>query len=446
MRTMLFNQKHKKSINANKSSNIFTIIILSVGILLRILVGLTANPYVMQHDVMIKNGHYDYAVYIFKNWKLAATNIYEFSQPPINAFLQALWMKFNALLYQETSLMDYYNSYQYINIVISIITLYIIFKILQEFDIDTKIKNVILLIMAVYPNILIMTTQFSNDNISYLFFYLSLYLAIKWSKNKQLKTIILLALSIGIGMLTKISVATVSFVIGPMMFIIWLNSILNKTKTTKLSENITFQIIIFSLIVFPIGLSYSIRNYILFDQGLGQIYEIAKSTRFDMQRYNWTFADRFLSLPLQRFYDSTNLIYHDEIEYNIWVDLIKTAAFDEFNYGQNKFYVFYVIIYLFVISIFILSFISLICSVYIIFKTKNKKYSDSLLNLRILAVLLYFVAILSYFFFNYKYQYSCNSNFRYVSYLAFSQAVLVALLIYPNKPSPLQVSTKNEFH
>ena len=429
---MLSNINNKKIIKSNQKSNIFTKIILFSGFLFRIIIGLTSNPYVMQHDTMIKNGHFDYAVYIFNNWKLAPTNVYEFSQPPINAILQALWMKINSLIFLKSRLIPYYTSYKYVNIIISIITLYIIFKILQEFDINIIVKNVILLIMAIYPNVLIMTTQYSNDNLSYLFFYLSLYLAIKWSKNQNIKTIILLALSIGIGMLTKISVATVSFIIGPMMFIIWIKSLIDKKKKSKLTENITFQIIIFALIVFPIGLSYSIRNLILFNQGFGQIYEIAKNTKLDMSRYDWTFADRFLSIPLNRFYDPVNLIYHDFIEYNIWVDLIKTAAFDEFNYGHNIYYIFYLIIYILIITIFVLSFISVIYNIYILIHYKNKKYSDNLLNIRILSIILYFIAIISYFFFNFKYQYSCNSNFRYISYLSFSQAILVSLLFYKN--------------
>ena len=73
-----------------------------------------------------------------------------------------------------------------------------------------------------------MTTQYSNDNIAYMFFYLSIFLSIRWAKDKKLSTIILLALAIGVGMLTKISVGLIAFITGPMML-----AVLIKEKDKK---------------------------------------------------------------------------------------------------------------------------------------------------------------------------------------------------------------------
>ncbi|MBO6120034.1 MAG: hypothetical protein J6P02_06160 [Lachnospiraceae bacterium] len=427
------------------NSHLATNLILLFGILLRFIAYIFANPAINQHDVIKRYGHFDYAMYLFMYHKLPPMGGYEFAQPPINATLQALLMKFISLF------RDYSDNYLYLyshtkvlSLIYSIITLIIISKILSEFDIKKSIKNFILLIMATYPGIIIMTIQYSNDPISYMFFYLSLLLTIKWCKNKKLSTIVLLALSIGIGMLTKISVGLIAFVTGPMMLVVLIRSIIsvNTTREGLISKNntsstsntkIIYQLIIFALIVFPIGLSYSIRNYILFDIPIGAISEIAINTPLDMKNYNYSFVDRFLSFPFDRIINAESGIYHDYIEYNIWVDLIKTSTFDEFNFTGTIWHTLCNILYFLNFIFYGLGFITIILNVKDVIKNmiskemrKNIIY-DPTFNLKLISVILFILAITAYVSFNYKYQYSCNSNYRYISYITFAFAISIAI-------------------
>lgn len=423
-----------------KKIQVSTKVILLLGILSRFIAGVMANPAVFQHDVTQKNGHLDYAMYIMRNWRLANKNVYEFAQPPINAFMQALVMKFNTLFINYKSNYNLYATTKVLNIIYAILTFYVIYKIIEEFGLTTKCKNFILFIFAIYPSLIIMTTQFSNDGISYLFFYLSLYLGIRWVKNKNIKTIILLALSIGIGMLCKISVGLIAFILGPMMAFVLFRSI--KENNFK---NILIQLIVFSIIVFPIGLSYSIRNYIKFNQGFGEIFEIAKNTKMDMTKYSYTVFDRFLSFPIKRLwtqeYTQTNGvltatnknfgIFHDYIEYNIWVDLIKTATFDEFDFSKIIPYIlkpFFILIYILNIIFHLVGVYTIFYNIYIVTKSIIKKSFDiknPIFNMQILSIMIFMLSIFAYVSFNYKYQYSCNSNYRYVAYmtLAFSFSI-----------------------
>lgn len=407
--------------------NLTTYIIGALGVVLRFIAMLSANPKAFQHDVIQEGGHLDYAIYIFNNWKLADTNFAEFSQPPIHATLQAIVMKIYSpfIRYSKINHIKLYSTTIILTFIFSCLTLFIIYKILKEFNLGAIVTNIIFGIMAFYPSLIILSAQYSNDNISYMFFYLSLYLSIRWAKTKKLSTIILLALSIGIGMLTKVSVGIIAFITGPMML-----AVLIKSKGKK---KIFIQLMIFTLIVFPIGLSYSIRNYMLFKQDIGGIWEIAKDTKLDMRNYSYTATDRYLSIPIHRLFDVKSSIYHDKYEYNIWVDLIKTSTFDEFNFGNGNIKAFCTILYIYNIIFYIASIISIILTFIKVLKSifdKKIRHDDPLLNFRIICLMLFALAIFAYLYFNIKYPYSCNSNYRYIAYITFAMAGCLSTAIF----------------
>ena len=444
------------------SSFLTTKIIFALAVVLRFVAFLFANPAINQHDVIQGHGHFDYAMYLFMYGKLPPVVSYEFRQPPVNAALQALVMRFLSIFrdYSDNYLYLYYHT-KILTLIYSILTLVIIYKILSEFDIPQIIKNFIFAVMSFYPGLIIMTTQYSNDPISYMFFYLSLYLTIKWCKNKKLSTIILLALSIGIGMLTKISVGLIAFITGPMMLIIFIRSLVRASSTSpneSVRENyaspltLALQLIIFTLIVFPLGLSYSIRNLILFDAEIVGIFEVAGNTLMAMKYWKWTFVDRFLSLPINRMVELDNSIfnylpktrmsllntvpttasgiYHSFIEYNIWIDLIKTSTYDEFNFSKTLWHPLCILIYVGNYIFHILGLATIVLNIKdLIIDIKNKalSYKDPILNLRILSIMLFILAITAYVGFNIKYQYSCNSNYRYIAYITFAFAISIGI-------------------
>lgn len=445
-----------------KNNNLTVKCIFILGIIIRFIAVLLSNPMYYNHDVgkIGAYGHLDYAIHFYENFKLAPYNTYEFSQPPINAMLQALVMKIVSIFNNFGN--DYVKLFEctkVLNFAYSLITLYIVYKILIVLELPKKIINFTLLIFAIYPGYIIMVTQYNNDGISNMFFYISLYFSIKWSKEKNILNIVLLALSIGIGMLTKISVGLVALVTGPMMIIIFIKTLIdykNKNISTSELRSIIFQIFIFLIVVFPIGLSYSIRNYLLFGQKFNEVTEIAAETAYDLKLYDIDFVDRFLSFPFHRLfgdktgnYNNSQIyhwlyeeyggdagIYHQALEYNIWIDLIKTATFDEYNFKKGLLYGLYTFIYILNIIFFFVGFASMIINcvkiiktIYISFINKNGDIiKNNILNARIISILLFIIAMSSYIVFNYKYLYSCSSNFRYIPYLLFSLALSISLL------------------
>lgn len=407
-------------------NNLPEVMIYIMGVIARFVAMLHAYPLINQHDVEGKCNWMEYAIHIFNNWSLPNSNISEFSQPPINSTLQAIVMKIFSpfIRYSKINYKHLYGSTRILSFIYSCITLFIIYKILEEFEINKKIKNFVFAIMALYPGIVFMTTQYSNDNIAYMFFYLSLLLSIRWAKDKKLSTIILLALSIGAGMLTKISVGLIAFITGPMML-----AVLIKENDKK---KILTQLIIFAIIVFPIGLSYSIRNYVLFGQQIGSIYEVGMGSTVDLKMYNYTLADRFLSFPISRVIEKNNGIYHDFSEYNVWIDLIKTSTYDEFNFGNGTIHIFLTALYFANIIFYIVGFIAaLITMIDVIKMFVNKVPCDNAyLNFKTICIMLFALALFAYISFNVRYPYTCNSNYRYISYITFALAGSIASVFY----------------
>ena len=413
------------------NKDFFTLIITIVAVLLRIIAFMFANPSVNQHDVMAASGHFDYAMYIFNNWHLADNNYYEFAQPPINATMQALLMKFVSLFKNYgDDYMALYANCKILSLIYSLITLYLFYKIIKEFDLPKNLFNVFYGIMALYPGLFVMTTQYSNDLLSYVFFYLSLYLCIRWAKNPKFLTIILLALSIGFGMLTKISVGLIAFIVGPMMLAVLINSIRKKDTisfNTVKPLTIVLQLVVFLVIVTPIGLSYSIRNYLVFNQGFGEISDVVKGSVFDMTLRRYSDVERYWSFAFSKLYDGKYDIFHDWTEHNIWVDLVKTSAFDEFQFRDySVIYPALFIVWLYNVLFYFVSFIAMIYNIVTLImaavKREIKNIAWNMLNLRLLSIMLYVLATLAFLLFNINYPYSCNSNYRYVAYITFALA------------------------
>lgn len=431
-----------------------TLIITTLAVVARFIAFIFANPAINQHDVLIEGGHFDYAMYIFNNWHLADNNYYEFAQPPLNATLQALFMKFISLFknYGDDFVALYANC-KFLSLIYSLIILYLFYKIIKEFDLSKTLSLLFYGIMALYPGLIIMTSQYSNDLLSYVFFYLSLYLCIRWAKNHKFSTIILLALSISFGMLTKISVGLISFIVGPMMLAVLIHSIIinklqdkkTKTSTTIMPLTIILQIIVFLVIVTPIGLSYSIRNYIVFGQGFGEISDVVKGGFFDTTLKSYTPTERYWSFAFSKLYDGKYDIFHDWAEYNIWVDLVKTSAFDEFQFRDFVFYPVLVFIWFYNILFYFISFIAVIYNIInlVIAAIKNKleDIPKNIFNLSLMSIMLYILAIIAFLFFNIKYPYSCNSNYRYVAFIIF--ALAGNLIVMLNDTSKLSTRFKN---
>ena len=428
--------------------------ILFVGIIFRLLYGLKATLFVNQHDVLLEGGHFHYASHIFSTLALPNSRYGQFYQPPLNAIMQALFMRLEMvfikpvaalnktlnlylsgdynLLFENKKLYDYieilYSNTKILSIIYSILTLFLIYKILKlTVYIHKRIYYVSLIMCSIFPGVVYLAGQYNNDSLSYLFIFLSIYLSLIWYKEQKLSTIILLSISISLGMLTKISTSTVAFVIALMMLIVLVNAIRKQDKAQV--KNILIQWLIFAIITIPFALSYSIRNLILFNQPFNYVRKLAESNPLYVKNDN--LFDRLFPFYFSRIVVPKYNIYHALNEFNIWIDLIKTSILGEYTYGNFSYYFANVIMLFCGILIYLFSIISYIV-VFAYYALRVIKYRANLLSkldlkylLIGLSLALMTIGITSFTFFNLNYPASCSSHFRYIMYVIFASSVLI---------------------
>ena len=418
--------------------------ILLFGIIIRIVYGLNNPINSHQHDVgsATGTGHYGYTLYIFRNHKLVDANNSQFYQPPLNSIIQAIWMHINTLFIRpDESIIELYNNMfngtlafesnseliAYIdklyatNLILetyySIITLFAIYWILKQFKISDYIIYLVLGFSAIQPVMVMMSGTLNNDNISFMFLFLAILFAIKWFNKQTFINIIMIAIFIGLGMISKFSIGFIALLIGPMMIIKLIQRIKEKSFVI-----ILVQLAVFAIIVFPLGLSYAIRNYIKFGQELTYILDFGESSWLRDEIREKNFYQRFIAFPIKDLIDETRGVFHNYTEYNIWIDLLKTSTYEEFSYSSGS--------YVFAGSMLFINMmlyhISAFSFVYLVIQLIRKKICDNL-GYVLISIVLAVLALSTYISLNIKMPYSCTSNFRYIAYLGFANISLIAL-------------------
>lgn len=88
---------------------------------------------------------------------------------------------------------------QYMNVLLGLSTIYIIYKMLCILNIKEHVKRITLFITAFFPNSIIMSAIFLREAFPTFFVCLSLYYFVKWFKMDKLKFIVLSFLMLGIA-------------------------------------------------------------------------------------------------------------------------------------------------------------------------------------------------------------------------------------------------------
>ena len=211
-------------------------LLFAVGVILRIAYMLYTPASVRQQDTYSSNfnGHEAYAWTIFSTGKLPSVNDYQFYHPPLNALLQAAFMHFmqdfSGSLTSLFSLGDYfpgrflsakpeyieaeryflYQSCQILSVLYSVVTCYVGMKLLKRMGVRGWTYVGLSAFLIFFPRNFQMSGQLNNDGISYMCSMLSLYFAVKWQKEKKsFANILACAVSVGAGMMAKLTSATV---------------------------------------------------------------------------------------------------------------------------------------------------------------------------------------------------------------------------------------------
>lgn len=387
--------------------------IMGAGFLLRLLYVLFSTIYDRQYDIgmidldaghTVTGGHLAYIQYLYENWNLPdfdPTSVYQFNHPPLHHYISALWLKFCSLFLHDTALLE--ESLQAVPFVCSLFILYVLLQILRQFALREKTIRLLMTLFAFHPALILLSGSVNNDCMSLLFTLLCVYTTINWSRMPNAGNIIKIALSIALGMLTKQNVAEMAFPVA-LVFLY----VLGKNWKKGAAGRLMGQFALFGAVSIPLGMSFYIRNRVLYKMPLVWIYTLPD----DSWQYtgNVPVLNRFL-WPLPSEIVDNLLHFKLGCGYNVWMQIIRTSVLGEWDMAGVGTGVKAAAMLLMLFGA-LLAAGALAAFIYV-FLLPRKKYPVDMAG-RILFTAGYLVNLIFYLKFVYDYPQECSMHFRYI--------------------------------
>lgn len=411
-------------------------LLLLIGVLLRIGYMLYTPASYRQHDTFSKNhdGHEAYAWTIFSTGALPTENKYQFYHPPLNAMLQASFMrimskigewfggadsgffakyKFGKPSYVDEARYFYYASCQCLAVLYSVVTCVFSLKILSLFGFSDKTRVLLSAFVIFYPRNIHFAGTLNNDPVAYMFGILALYYALKWwKKGRSPAHILLCALCVGLGMMAKLSSATVCLPIAGIFIYEFVRTLRKKDGALSFLK-MALQYGGFLLVCAPIGLWFQVYAKMRFDQNFGYVWNNLSSGLYTGDR---SFFERFfVTFDPNELFGSLYCKSFDN--YNIFHFCLRSSIFGEQSYSRGD--VFAVAAVLFAYLVCILLFAAIVWCVVRYFTSKGKEnglHTRAPVEFRDLLFVFLLVQsqAISQIYFNISMPYGCTMDFRYI--------------------------------
>lgn len=389
-----------------------TSVIIGSGIFLRWLYILYTEVWQRQHDVVAFGAGEGQAAYIeyflthrsFPDFD--PRSIWGFFQPPLHHIISSIWMKISLVLgYSEVQSQENIQGLTFFYMGAVLLITYFICK---ELELKKWGTRVALAIVSFHPIYILLSGSINNDALSLLFMVLALYLAICWYKREKMIAMILLALSIGLAMFAKLS----GYMIAPAVAALFILKLIeNKDRIW----HFILQYVIFGIICVPVGLFWTVRNMLKFNMPINYIPEVGGQFRVQFYQRLFDFSMESVFPALMENGDS----YY---EYNIFLSMLKTSIFGEYNYANESRFFTPVCTVLFIVTI-ILAITAFVATIILILSAKSHLKREW----RWLFGVLYLTVMGSYLGFALSYSNFSAEDFRYAAIVIIVEAVMLGL-------------------
>lgn len=373
------------------------------------------TPYnVREHDLgpvsVDEFGHAAYICNFYENNSLPDSYYWQFYHPPFFHFLASLFMKFFGWLHKEADLHTVFEVSKLVSCFASCSVVLMVRSLCRELKCKPEMTCIIVAIMAFQPNFYLLAGRVNNDSTAAALLVFSFLMLVKWYHSRKFSHLIALAAGIGFGMMAKLNAGIIAFVAGPVMLYVFWQAVRDKKW-----KGLIAQYGAFLAVCAPLGLWYSIRNYVLFKMPFGYVLNIDENGINELlYRGHLSFAKRFLSIPWGEF---QSVIYCDPTkDYNVPTYLLRCSLFGEFQFENVD-----VVALLLLYTNIILVLLSAAATVAVIWK--GKKFTPML---RYGCGLFWLAIMASYVVFNIKYPDSCTMDFRYIAPAVISSTVYLA--------------------
>ena len=390
----------------------FIIVMMAAGVILRYVYCLYTGSGDRQHDVGYFNwtwGHANYIEYWYKNGlklpEFDVRQIWQYYHPPLHHWLMALFLKLLTLCGMKYEAAC--QALQFLPFLWSALTMAVAYRIFRFAKIKELPLVIATAIMCFHPTFVLMGGFFNNDMLCVLLMMLSIMFALKWYRKPTLPNIIPIALCVGLGMMTKLN----AWMVAPAIAVIFLYVFVKNIKSWL---KYVGQFAVFGAISVPLGLWWPIRNLIKFDIPLTYVPYLSET---DPQYLgNMTFFERFfgfgdgqLSFVYQAFTDPNFGASYNE--YNPTTALIKTSLFGEGQNGISDIH-FPQIVTTGPILFWIGVVLAALCFISFIVMMISKKSGLDGMS-RIFFAVLAATLLGSYYYFCFKFPFTCTMNIRY---------------------------------
>lgn len=270
-------------------------------------------------------GHGSYILNLLQNGSLPQSNEGQFYQQP---FFYLVGSVFSKLITSVTGAADAFSlvdAAKTVSCAASCIMLIATDAICDEFKLGSSEKLLAMLTAAFHPCFLL-GIRVTPDMLCALFMTLALLFTFKWYGSPNWKNTVILALIYGFGVMTKISVA-VSALFTAAVFAVKLVQLYKEKKALQT----VLKLSAFGLISLPLGLWYSVRNYIRFGQKLSYVMEVIEKEQSPIYIGDRSIFERFVIPDFGSLFRSPYIEIADE--YNYFVYSVKTSMFGEFKYN-----------------------------------------------------------------------------------------------------------------
>lgn len=390
--------------------------LLYLSMLFRSIYVLLSGLYERQHDegvytgigdMQVNPGHIGYIEYIYKFRKLPDFHPYQlfsYYHPPLHYLLSGLWLLFLTGLKMPEAMA--FENLQVLPLFYCGLFVLVTYKLLKKIGLQGSVLYGGLFLICLHPALTFMSGSVNNDMLSNLILALTLYSVITWIGSKSLRSLLMIGLMIGLGLLCKINTAVIAFPIGLLFLMDFIRTCAMRNRRKILTS--LFHYCAFLLVSAGTGLIWIVRNLILF-----RVMPGISSATPDSVMYtgNYSLFRRLgpPSLEAWHFTFPFHPLSGDAI-HNIWVILFQTSLFAEEYPAGLPFWLLLLSQIIYVLSIVCAIFAFLLFILVQLKKWKIPSRKDE----AIFLLSGYLIFLLSFIAFGVKYPYTCSSDFRYI--------------------------------
>ena len=268
-------------------------------------------------------------------------------------------------------------------------------------------------LFAFHPTLFLFSGYISDDAPVVFWGLAVTYFVLRWYKTNFTAYLLYAALCFGAGVLTKLSM----LMMVPALSVLFAYKLIkNKEKRADIYQGLC----LFIIIAVPLSLLWVIRNHILYDM---PFYNVPDTSPWGQNFKHLSFAERISDFS-QLF--SPFLSVPASVDANIWLAILKTELFGEWNPFIHRSLAYYPAFFIYLFNLIIKP---LVLGGLIVLLPKIKRL-PSLIFPFIVFWLIQYVTVWSYGFkYAMDYPYACSTDYRLFAQLLLPEIIFICMIL-----------------